>query len=424
MGQEEINMKDKAWKPKRVSGDSSSAPSGVPVIELSIRSAECKATLEGIIREVEGVRLKDSQEAAVPELVIMELEDNPEETFSLIREMGKLNKGTEIFLTASKVDSPILLEAMRAGAKEFLGQPIQKQEVVEAISRFLDRVETHVSKAEGQRKSGKILAFFGGKGGVGTTSIAVNLAAALNTLPDKPSVVLVDVNQHGGDLPLYLDLQPSHSFRDIATDLSRLDQAFLIRVLTKTELGIQVLASGYDDLSTGRLSPDCVEATLRLLQANYDYVILDCGHVLDLTTKKALELATLIMVTSTLMVPVVHRTKRILELLRGSGFPANKIRLVMNRFLTAEQDVLKETEEILKQKAFWLFPNDYPSASQAVNSGKPLIDVAPRSAASKSYLDLASSFDEKPTKPAGKGSLVGWLNPFKGRKVQSSPSGA
>ncbi len=417
-------MKDKSWKPKRVGGDSSSTSSGVPVIELSIRSAECKATLESIIREIEGVRLKDSQDAAVPALVIMELEDNPEDTFSLIREMGKLNKGTEIFLTASRLDSVMLLEAMRAGAKEFLAQPVQKQEVVDAIRRFLDRVAAHVGKGAGQRKSGKILAFFGGKGGVGTTSIAVNVAAAINKLPSNPSVALVDVNQHGGDLPLYLDLQPNHSFRDIATDLSRLDHAFLIRILTKTELGIQVLPSGYDDLSTGRLSPDCVEATLRLLQANFDYVILDCGHVLDLTTKKALELATLILVTSTLMVPVVHRTKRILELLRGSGFPPNKIRLVMNRFLTAEQDVLKETEEILKQKAFWLFPNDYPSASQAVNSGKPLIDVAPRSAVAKSYRDIASSFDDQAAQQAGKGSLVGWLNPFKGRKVQSSPSGA
>lgn len=417
-------MKDKTWKPKRVGGDSSGAPSSVPVIELSVRSAECKAALESFIREVEGVRLKDSQDPAAPALVIMELEDNPEDTFSLIREMGKLNKGTEIFLTASRLDSVILLEAMRAGAKEFLAQPIQKQEVVDAIMRFLDRLAAHGGKAEGQRKTGKILAFFGGKGGVGTTSIAVNVAAAINALPSKPSVALVDVNQHGGDLPLYLDLQPNHSFRDIATDLSRLDQAFLVRVLTKTELGIQVLPSGYDDLSTGRLSPDCVEATLRLLQANFDYIILDCGHVLDLTTKKALELATSILVTSTLMVPVVHRTKRILELLRGSGFPPAKIRLVMNRFLAAEQDVLKETEEILKQKAFWLFPNDYPSASQAVNSGKPLIDIAPRSAVAKSYRDIASSFDEQPTQQSGKGSLVGWLNPFKGRKVQSSPSGA
>jgi len=417
-------MKDKSWKPKRVGGDSSGASSGAPVIELSVRSAECKAALESIIREIGGVRIKENQDPTVPALVIIELADNPEDTFSLIREMGKLNKGTEIFLTASSLDSAILLEAMRAGAKEFLAQPIQKQEVVEAMTRFLDRASAQGSKGDGQPKSGKLLAFFGGKGGVGTTSIAVNVAAALRKLPNNPSVVLVDVNQHGGDLPLYLDLQPNHSFRDIAADLSRLDQAFLIRVLTKTELGIQVLPSGYDDLSTGRLSPDCVEATLRLLQASFDYVILDCGHVLDLTTKKALELATLIMVTSTLMVPVVHRTKRILELLRGSGFPANKIRLVMNRFLAAEQDVLKETEEILKQKSFWQFPNDYPSVSQAVNSGKPVIEVAPRSAVAKSYRDIADSFDEHTTQQAAKGSLVGWLNPFKGRKVHSSPSGA
>jgi pilus assembly protein CpaE len=418
-------MKDKTWKPKRVSGDSSTSPSGVPVIELSIRTAECKATLESIIREIDGVRLKENKEHAVPTLVIMELEDNAEDTFSLIREMGKLNKGTEIFLTASKLDSGILLEAMRAGAKEFLAQPIQKSEVVEAIMRFMDRIVAHESKGDGQRKSGKLLAFFGGKGGVGTTSIAVNVAAAINALPNNPSVVLVDVNQHGGDLPLYLDLQPNHSFRDIATDLSRLDQAFLIRVLTKTDMGVQVLPSGYDDLSTGRLSPDCVEATLRLLQATFDYVILDCGHVLDLTTKKALELSTLILVTSTLMVPVVHRTKRILELLRGSGFPPNKIRLIMNRFLSSEQDVLKETEEILKQKTFWMFPNDYPSASQAVNGGKPLIDVAPRSAVAKSYRDIAHSFDDQAAmQQTSKASLGGWLNPFKSRKVHSSPSGA
>jgi len=415
-------MNDKAWKPKRVGGDSSSAPSGVPVIELSIRSAECQANLESMIREIEGVRLKDSQDPAVPALVIMELEDNPEDTFSLIREMGKLNKGTEIFLTTSRLDSAILLEAMRAGAKEFLAQPLKKPEVVDAIRRFLDRVSVHANQGDGQRKSGKILAFFGGKGGVGTTSIAVNVAAAIKALPHNPSVVLVDANQHGGDLPLYLDLQPTHSFRDISTDLSRLDQAFLLRVLTKTDWGIQVLPSGYDDLSTGRLSPDCVEATVRLLQASFDYVILDCGHVLDLTTKKVLEMATWIMVTSTLMVPVVHRTKRILELLRGSGFPPNKLRLVMNRFLSGEQDVLKETEEILKQKAFWLFPNDYPSASQSVNSGKSLIDVAPRSAVAKSYRDIANLFVEQTEQQARQGSLLGWLNPFKGRSPQKATS--
>ena len=417
-------MTDKAWKPKRVSGGSSDNAMKDFSVELSIKGEECRAALEKIIGKIDGVRVKESQSTEPPALVVMDLDDNPEDTYSVIREMVKMTKGVEIFLTSPVLDSAVLLEAIRAGAKEYLPQPIQQGEVEEALKRFLGRMASQAEQGEDKKKQGKILAFFGGKGGVGTTSIAVNLAATLKQSSTKPSVVLVDVNQHGGDLPLYLDLQPSHSFRDIASDLSRLDQAFLVRILTKFGDGLQVLPSGYDDLSTGRLSPDCVEATLRLLQANFDYIVIDCGHVLDLTTKKALELANWIFVTATLMVPVVHRTKRILELLRGSGFPPNKIRLIMNRYLSAEQDVLQETEEILKQKTHWLFPNDYPTVSQSVNSGKPIIDVASRTAVAKSYREFADSFEKDVQGSGKKGSLSSWFRPFKGRGSEPSASQA
>ncbi len=411
-------MADSSWKPKRVSGGTVDSNTSAFKVELSIQSSEAKKALEELVSQNENFQLKDSNDAASPSLLILELQENPEETFSVIRDLVKVARGTEIFLTAPKLDSAILLEAMRAGAKEFLAQPIQEKEVEDALSRFQERAVATPGKGEDIKKEGKVLAFFGGKGGVGTTCIAVNTAAALMSLPSKPRVALVDVNQHGGDLPLYLDIQPSHSFRDIAADPSRVDQAFLFRILTKYESGLQVLASGYDDLSTGRLSPDCVEATLRMLQVNFDYVVMDCGHVLDLTTKKALELASLIMVTSTLMVPVVHRTKRILELLRGSGFPQSKLRLIMNRFLSGEKDVLAETEEILKQKAHWLVPNDYPSVSHSVNSGKPLIETAPKTAVGKSYMDFAHSFDEQSDKSKSKSSVLGWLSPFKSKKTQ------
>lgn len=413
-------MSDTAWKPKRVSGGTSDSTMTAFTIELSIQSAEAKKALEEVVEENEHFQVKDSTDTAAPALLILELQDNHEETFSVIRDLTKVARSTEIFLTASKLDSAILLEAMRAGAKEYLGQPIQKKEVEEALSRFQERAMIATEKNVETKSAGKIIAFFGGKGGVGTTSVAVNIAAALSNLPRKPSVVLVDVNQHGGDLPLYLDLQPSHSFRDIATDPSRLDQAFLFRILTKYGAGLQILASGYDDLSTGRLSPDCVESTFRLLQASFDYIVIDCGHVLDLTTKKALEMATVINIMSTLMVPVVHRTKRILELLRGSGFPPSKLRVLMNRYASNENDVLVETEEILKQKAHWLFPNDYPSASHSVNSGRPLIETAPKTALGKSYMDFAYSFENQPKKAVGQSSIFGWLRTFKSEKTQAA----
>ena len=417
-------MTDKAWQPKRVGAGGSNSPSQEALVDISVNAEECKSVLMKCLKGIEGIRFRESQSPELPNLVIMDLAENPEETFAVIRDMGKLANNPEVFLTAPMPDSAVLLEGMRAGAKEFLAQPIRPQEVEQAVARYWERASVQVDKSKSEKKTGKLIAFFGGKGGVGTTSIAVNLASALTQLPSNPSVILVDVNQHGGDLPLYLDLQPNHSFRDIAADLSRLDPAFLIRVLTKCESGLQVLPSGYDDLSTGRLSPDCVEAALKLLQVSFDYVVIDCGHVLDLTTKKALELATWIMVTSTLMVPVVHRTKRILELLRGSGFPSTKIRLVINRYVSAEQDVLTETEAILKEKTFWSIPNDYPASSQSVNSGKSIIEGAPRSPVAKSFKDMAVTFDEQSTTASKKSGLTSWLNPFKGRRVQSSPSGA
>jgi len=89
-----------------------------------------------------------------------------------------------------------------------------------------------------------------------------------------------------------------------------------------------------------------------------------------------------------------------------------------------EQDVLKETEEILKQKTHWMFPNDYPSVSQSVNSGKPVIDVAARTAIAKSYKDFAQSFAASDQPSSVKGGIASWLNPFKSRSPQSSSAEA
>ena len=92
----------------------------------------------------------------------------------------------------------------------------------------------------------------------------------------------------------------------------------------------------------------------------------------------------------------------------------------MNRYLSAEKDVLTETEEILKQPSHWLFPNDYPSASQAVNSGKSLIEVAPRSSVAKSFKEFAGSLQDTGEQGNEKSSLMGWLSPFKSRKAKAA----
>ncbi len=79
-----------------------------------------------------------------------------------------------------------------------------------------------------------------------------------------------------------------------------------------------------------------------------------------------------------------------------------------------------ETEDILKQKSHWLVPNDYPSVSHSVNSGRPLIDSAPKSTVGKSFMDFARSFDDQATMSQEKSSILGWLRPFKSGKTQAT----
>ncbi len=411
-------MSDTSWRPSRLGAGKPDGASQSTIVELAITSTDVKQKLEEIIRADGGFSLKQSADSVIPQLLILEIDEEPEKTFSLVKTVLGSAKGTEVFLTSAKTDSAILLEALRSGMKEFLPQPLQPEEVKASLERFQTRNSS--TTLEGNASSGKVIALFGGKGGTGTTSVAVNLAASLHMGTSKPSVVLVDVNQHGGDIPLYLDLPTTHSFRDIAADLTRVDLAFLTSVLTKHESGVYVLPSGYDDLSAGRLNPECIEPTIKLLQAMFQFVVIDCGHVLDLTTKKALELSSSIMVVSSLMVPVVHRTKRILELLRGSGVPQDKIELVVTRYLPHEKDVLSETKEILKQEANWLLPNDYVSSSNAINSGKPVVMISPRSPLTKTYQRLAQSFREDSPISQGSSFWGNLMNSVKGKRSQPS----
>jgi len=383
-------MSQQSWKPVRLGADQegkkSDNVSAHILVDLVIYQEAVKKTFKDILDAHPEFRVKDSNDTAVPRLVILELDEDPAKTFSFVESVIQEVDGREIFLTSPRTDSSLLLEALRAGAKEFFPQPLQRDDIEVALKKCVAR--SHHTPQEPQKKIGHLISVLGGKGGVGTTSVAVNLALTLQKVAPRRSVVLVEVNQHGGDLAIFLDLQASNSLRDIASDLSRLDAALLNQILSKHSSGIRILPSGYDDLSSGRLSPDSIEPILKLLQSLFDQVVIDCGHVLDLSTKKAVEMSTTVLVVSTLIVPVVHRTKRILDLLRNSGVDAGKVKVVFNRYSSDEKEVLKETEDALKLKTAWVIANDYPASSGAINNGTPLVLASPRSPITRAIHDM------------------------------------
>ena len=400
--------------------ENGSAMTGSVLIKLDVTSPQLLKTLEDVVKARPEGPARLSNGSATPHLLIMELDAaRPEHTFARVQALRKSAPHVDVCLTAERLDTEVLIGAVRHGVKEFLPQPITRDVLDQAVQRYQERAAG--AFPEQPIKKGKLMTVLGAKGGLGASSVAVGLGTSLQMSEDRKSVVLVDLNPQDPDLALLLDLDPTHVFQDIAKDLSRLDTLFLMNILSKHPSGMYLLPRDGREAATSELIPECVERTLRMLQQLFDYVIVDCGHVLDPCTTTALDLSPSILLVSSLHVPAIRSTKALLERLQGIGIGGEKIRLVMTRYDANVDGVLKNAEEVLHHKVFWLLPNDFEAATSAVNSGQPVATVAPRSNISQSYHRLADSFSEGARKDKTS-MLGGCVNFVKNKWAKDKPA--
>src|SRR5437867_5508147 len=377
------------------------------LIELIIQTPKLKRVFEQALESFADASIKRSKAQGVPHVIVLELDSAiPSQGFEQLRALMRASPLTEVFVTADAMESSILLELLRAGVREFLPQPLTRQNVEQALNRCKER--SREASAQRSQAGSKVISIIGGKGGVGTTFVSVNLAGFLQKLEDEKTVVLVDLNFQDPDLPLFLDIEPVHSFQDINENLERLDGTYLMNVLTRHGTGLYVLPLGHQESLSSKVpvSTECIQKTLELLQAHFDYVLVDCGHVLDVSRRSVLALSSTVVLVSTLHVPVIRSTKDVLDLLREAGHASEKVKLVMNRFEPSEDSLLKNTEGALNHTVSTLIPHNSRTASRAINNGQLLTVMDGQSDISQSLQRLAESFAES-RKPATNGSFLG-----------------
>lgn len=384
-------------------------------VRLEIFTDGVRQALEQYVAALSDFSLRRDEDAGLPQLLVLELDAaDPDETFARIRAVQQSSPSTEIFITSARMDPQLLLEVLRAGVKEFLTQPLRPDEVQQAFQRFRER-HAEAGAVE-TRRSGKVLAFVGGKGGIGTTTIASSLATALRA--NGAAVGVVDLNLRGGDIPAFFDLNPIRSLRDVDLDLSRLDHAFLADMLTKHASGVEILPLGDSDLSGAHVSSESVDRTLKMMRTMFDFVIVDCGHNVDLATYAALSLASQVFLVSALTVPVVRRTKRLLDALRGeegSGLDPSLITLVVNRYSDRDELILTEARKVLGLKPQYMLPQDFEAAVDALNGGQPVVSHAPRSNLSKAIQKIAAELQAPGAGTPRPSFLSGMLRSVSGR---------
>lgn len=356
-------------------------------VQLAIHSEQLAEDFRKIIDDTAGMQVEDSGGSPV-ELLILELGRLPAQEFKRIDALLAGNRVREIFLTGENPDPNILMQAMRLGIKEFFQLPLSPGEVRTALARSLERMEK--TPADPQMKKGRIISICGGKGGVGTTTVAVNLAVAYSNRKQPLSVALLDMNTIFGEIPLFLEISPKFHWGEITKNIERLDNTFLMNVLTRHSSGVYVLPSPAYLNGHHQPTPPIMQRLLGLMRQLFDVVIIDGGQSLNDAALKGMQMSDEVLLVSTLSLPCLSNTSKLLRSFTDLGYiKKERIKVILNRYMKKNEIALEDAEAGIGQKVFFSIPNDYKTTMAAINSGKPLSELAPQSPIAGSIIELS-----------------------------------
>jgi pilus assembly protein CpaE len=326
-----------------------------------------------------------------PDVAIIDIDGDDQKSLALVDSLSRSYPACGVIVVSERTDGQMILKAMRAGAREFLNSPVQLDELVGA----LDRVG---SSKEGGARSGSssVISVAGSSGGVGTTSIAINLAVALAQHPDR-SVALIDMDLALGDADVFLDMIPDYTLLDVAQNISRLDLALLRKSLTKHETGVYLLPRPVQIEDTASITTEDFRRVLGLLKASFSHLVIDLSKSYSRLDIAALEASQHILLLTQLDLPCLRNVVRLLTSLETYEGVNEKVKIVVNRTgLDKSQISSQKAEETIDREIFWRIPNNYSVISECRNNGVPLIQQAPKAAITHSIAELA----EKLTGPA------------------------
>ncbi|MFP4394080.1 MAG: response regulator [Anaerolineales bacterium] len=391
--------------------------------------AETREQLRKLISfdpDIEVVGMVGSGEEAVaivpkvlPDVVLMDINLPGIDGIAATGKIVEIIPTVQVVMLSVQGESDYMRRAMMAGARDYLTKPPSADDLLNTIHRTyklrqkmgtgpLTQTGSPGGKAAAEPTSArqaKILTVFSPKGGTGCTTVAVNLAIALQTLLGADAkICLIDANLQFGDVSIFLKLQATRTLTDLAPHVQDLDPNLLRTVIATHSSGVRVLAApaspeeaemfqdaGVEEGGSNR----AMKAILSFAQQEFDYIIIDTAHHIDDVILAALDVNDVLLVLTRPVIPEIRGARMFIELLQKLEYPMEHVDLVINSVDNKRMGIQPEAIERAMMPAVVHIPLDERAALRAANYGEPFILKDPRSLMGQAILGLAKKLHNR-----------------------------
>jgi pilus assembly protein CpaE len=342
-----------------------------------------------------------------PDVVLMDINMPDMDGISATEAIRSKQPAVQVVILSVQGDQNYMRRAMLAGARDFLTKPPMGDELISAIRRAGSMAQSERAKsaqvqvtpivgnvgsmAAGYGSTrGKVVTIYSPKGGVGCTTLAVNLALTLHN--EDTRVALVDGNLQFGDVAVFLNEQGKNTIIDLAPRAEELDPEIVEEVMLKhAASGLHILAAPSRPEYAEKVSSAQFGRVLEYLRQMYSYVIVDTAALLTDVTLAAIDVSDLVVLITTQDIPSIKNCRLFLDLSKTLGIDRERILFVMNRFDKRINITPDRVTENLKQEVVSVIPLDEGTATKAVNRGVPFVLDNKNQPAARGVFSLAES---------------------------------
>ncbi|GAP15973.1 response regulators consisting of a CheY-like receiver domain and a winged-helix DNA-binding domain [Longilinea arvoryzae] len=328
-----------------------------------------------------------------PEIIIVDVKLPDLDGYDVVQRLRSTPRfrNTPIIFLTSQADLPNKLKGFEVGADDFLAKPFQPEELLARIGILVRKSETLRSAlpAGPTREPATVLALHSLRGGVGCTSLAVNLAIACHQLWEKPTL-LIDADMTAGQVALMLNTSPARTFDDLTNrHSSEIDDDIIRKITSKHNSGINFIASPSSPVADDSFADDLWVELLNRLQETYDFIIIDTGHNFGNIAIHMLNQATTILQVIAPEMASIRSSINALELYHLLGYPSEKIKPVLNQTLAVAGIKQAQIEKVLKLPVSFSLPYAPNEFIRAINFGQPVILQNPEIASTELLEEMA-----------------------------------